>query len=144
MERLSRIFKALSDPLRLRIIRQLLANGKEAYGEELAKALAIPAYQLSRHLKVLKTTGLIHERREGRWVYYSVAKHNGSGHLLTALRRLMAESVESDGERQVSRGRAKGAAARAPRHETQAPSQPSLDAASDPVNWDPTVPKLLS
>ncbi len=92
MEQLNLIFKALSEPLRLRIVQVLLANGREAYGEELAKELDVPAYQLSRHLKVLKTTGLIHERKEGRWVYYSLAKHNGNNRLLGALRRLLVES----------------------------------------------------
>jgi len=87
MERLSLVFKALSDPLRLRIVRQLLRNGKEAYGEELARALGIPAYRLSRHLKVLKITGLVHERRSGRWVYYSLANRNGR--VLELLRRLI-------------------------------------------------------
>lgn len=91
MEQLSQLFKALSEPLRLRIIRWLLSTGKEAYGEELANALGVPAYQLSRHLKVLKATGLIHERKEGRWVYYSVAKHNGHGIILSALKRLLIE-----------------------------------------------------
>jgi ArsR family transcriptional regulator len=89
MGELSLIFKALSDPLRLAIIRLLLRNGHEAYGEELARALDIPAYRLSRHLKVLKATGLISDRRVGRWVYYSLAKRNGQ--LLTVLRRLIAD-----------------------------------------------------
>ena len=138
MERLSHVFKALSDPLRLRIINQLLANGKEAYGEELANALAIPAYQLSRHLKVLKTTGLIHERREGRWVYYSLTKNGGGGHLLTALRRLLAESAEpvdgNGGQGRASRSRAKGG------RETRATNQSSTESpvSSQPVNWDPS------
>jgi ArsR family transcriptional regulator len=90
MGELSAIFKALADPLRLRIVRLLLRNGKEAYGAQLARALGIPAYQLSRHLKVLKTTGLIHERKEGRWIYYSLAKRNGE--LLEALRRIIAQA----------------------------------------------------
>jgi len=89
MGKLSLIFKALSDPLRLRIVRLLLRNGKEAYGEELARALDIPAYRLSRHLKVLKATGLINERRVGRWVYYSLTKRNGQ--LLGTLRRIIAD-----------------------------------------------------
>jgi DNA-binding transcriptional ArsR family regulator len=96
MGNLSAIFKALSDPLRLRILRLLLTNGREAYGEELARALRIPAYRLSRHLKVLKVTGLVHERRVGRWVYYSLAKRNGQ--LLGMLRRLIAEAEVSISE----------------------------------------------
>ena len=93
MEQLSAVFKALSEPLRLRIIRQLLAS-KEAYGEELATALGIPAYQLSRHLKILKSSGLIHERKAGRWVHYSLANADGHGRLLAAIRRLLAEAQQ--------------------------------------------------
>ena len=96
MEHLSLVFKALSEPLRLAIVQWLFANGKEAYGEELAKALSIPAYRLSRHLKVLKASGLIHERRQGRWIYYSIAKANGNGRLLGTLRRLLAETAPAD------------------------------------------------
>jgi len=90
MSDLSLLFKALSEPLRLRIVRLLLDSGREAYGEELAKALHIPPYQLSRHLKVLRATGLIQERREGRWVYYSIAKRNGDR--LGVICRMIAEA----------------------------------------------------
>ena len=139
MERLSVIFKALSDPLRLRILRQLFSNGKEAYGEELANALGIPAYQVSRHLKVLKTTGLIRERKAGRWVYYSLAKENGHGQLLTALRRLLADSSAADGNslRAAPRSRTRDGSGAGKR------SRP--DAALDITNWDqgPAIPGML-
>ncbi len=92
MDHLVGVFKALSEPLRLRVIHLLLSNGKEAYGEELATALDVPAYQLSRHLKVLRTSGLIHERKAGRWVYYSLDKSNGNPRLLASLRQLLADS----------------------------------------------------
>ena len=99
MEQLSELFKALSEPLRLRIVHRLLANGKDAYyGEELAKALGVPAYRLSRHLKVLKSTGLVTERKEGRWVYYSLTTTNRP--LVETLRRLLAEAkAPSHGDR---------------------------------------------
>ncbi len=90
MGKLSTIFKALSEPLRLRILRLLLDHGKEIYGGELARALGIPAYQLSRHLKVLRTTGLINGRREGRWVYYSLTETDGD--LMRALRQLITQA----------------------------------------------------
>jgi len=35
--------------------------------------LEVPQYNISKHLKVLKHAGLIVERKEGRWVYYSIA-----------------------------------------------------------------------
>ncbi|MBI3320072.1 MAG: helix-turn-helix transcriptional regulator [Candidatus Omnitrophica bacterium] len=93
MGELSLFFKALSEPLRLRILERLLSNGKEAFGGELASALKVPPYRLSRHLKVLKSTGLISERREGRWVYYSVTKQNTQ--FLGVLRQMMTQAQSS-------------------------------------------------
>ncbi|MBI3324032.1 MAG: winged helix-turn-helix transcriptional regulator [Candidatus Omnitrophica bacterium] len=90
MHELSFVFKALSQPLRLKIVRLLMDRGREAYGDELAKSLRIPAYQLSRHLKVLKAVGLVHERRAGRWVYYSLGDNNG--HLASVMRDLIARA----------------------------------------------------
>ena len=95
MERLTSIFKALSEPLRLRIVQWLMIHSREAYGEELASALSVPPYQLSRHLKVLKATGLVHERRAGRWVFYSITKGTSHAALLTVLRRMLAERREA-------------------------------------------------
>jgi DNA-binding transcriptional ArsR family regulator len=94
MERLTSVFKALSEPLRLRIVQWLMIHGREAYGEELASALSVPPYQLSRHLKVLTATGLVQERRAGRWVYYSITKGTGHAALLSVLRRMLAERRE--------------------------------------------------
>jgi len=141
MGKLSLIFKALSDPLRLRIVRLLLRNGKEAYGEELARALDIPAYRLSRHLKVLKTTGLINARRVGRLVYYSLAKRNGQ--LLTVLRRLIAEGKTPQGFGEEKR---LPISLPIPRGSRKALSQRrSRKVQGEAFNWDqgPAIPGIL-
>ena len=88
---LSQLFKSLSDPTRLRIVQMLLKDGKEAFGGQLAGALGIPAYRLSRHLKVLKTVGLIRERRQGRLVYYSLAEQ--PERKISALRALFPDGA---------------------------------------------------
>ena len=138
MEKLSELFKALSEPLRLRIVRYLLRNGRDAYyGEELAKALGIPPYRLSRHLKVLKASGLVTERREGRWVYYRLAKPNGW--LLAAIRRLLAEATEpSASPRDGQPGRGDTPVRRRLTHRQKA-QRPVV------VDWDdgPAVPGML-
>jgi len=136
MGELSLIFKALADPLRLRIVRLLLRNGQEAYGAQLARALGIPAYQLSRHLKVLKTTGLIHERKEGRWVYYSLAKRNGE--LLEALRRIIAQA-----KAERSRTGRPSTLSTPRRRGVQRRQQVRIE--SETFNWDqgPAVPGIL-
>ncbi|MCS6815829.1 MAG: metalloregulator ArsR/SmtB family transcription factor [Blastocatellia bacterium] len=66
------IFKALSDETRLRILRLLLMAKSGLCVCELVDSLEVPQYNVSKHLKVLKQVGLLTERREGRWVYYSL------------------------------------------------------------------------
>jgi ArsR family transcriptional regulator len=68
--RLARICHALSDETRLRILG-LLRRGERCVCE-LTTALGIGQSRLSFHLKVLKDAGLVEDRREGRWVYYTL------------------------------------------------------------------------
>ncbi len=63
-------FHALSDGTRLEIVR-LLGDGERCVCE-LTDALDAAQSRLSFHLKVLKTAGLVTDRREGRWVYYTL------------------------------------------------------------------------
>src|SRR5918912_2869877 len=69
-ERAARLFHALSDPTRLSIIQRL------RFGErcvcDLTDALEAAQSRLSFHLKVLKQAGLVTDRREGRWMYYTL------------------------------------------------------------------------
>lgn len=66
------VFKALSDLTRLRIVHLLTRTGKELCVCEFVDALEEPQYNVSRHLKELRQAGLLKERREGRWAYYSL------------------------------------------------------------------------
>ena len=63
------LFHALSDPTRLSILQRL------RFGErcvcDLTDALDAAQSRLSFHLKVLKA-GLVTDRREGRWMYYTL------------------------------------------------------------------------
>jgi len=65
---LDRIFAALADPTRRKILRRL-ARGDARVGE-LARPHAISAPAVSKHLRVLEEAGLIRRRREGHayWV----------------------------------------------------------------------------
>lgn len=63
-------FHALSDPTRLEII-ELLRHGERCVCE-LVDALGAAQSRLSFHLRVLKEAGLVADRREGRWVYYTL------------------------------------------------------------------------
>ncbi len=64
------LFHALSDETRLALLEQL--KGGEHCVCELTDAMKAGQSRLSFHLKVLKEAGLIHDRREGRWMYYSL------------------------------------------------------------------------
>jgi len=68
--RASRLFHALSDETRLQILERLRAG--ERCVCELTDALDAAQSRLSFHLKVLKDAGLVSDRREGRWMYYTM------------------------------------------------------------------------
>jgi ArsR family transcriptional regulator, arsenate/arsenite/antimonite-responsive transcriptional repressor len=62
--------KALADEKRLRIV-ELLAGGERCVCH-LQEDLDIAQPLLSFHLKKLKEAGLVMDRREGRWIHYSL------------------------------------------------------------------------
>jgi ArsR family transcriptional regulator len=68
--RSARLFHALSDETRLSILERLRLG--ERCVCELTDALDAAQSRLSFHLKVLKDAGLIADRREGRWMYYTL------------------------------------------------------------------------
>jgi ArsR family transcriptional regulator len=70
LSRTARLCRALSDENRLRIVEMLM--GGERCVCELTAALDLGQSLLSHHLKTLKDAGLVTDRREGRWVYYTL------------------------------------------------------------------------
>lgn len=91
-----RLFSALSDPLRLRLLMLLAAQ--ELCVCELAKLMAIPQPTLSNHLRVLREAWLVIPEVRGRWRLYRL------GDIPGPLRKLLAnllgdETVKSDMER---------------------------------------------
>jgi ArsR family transcriptional regulator len=70
LDALTRRFKALSDPHRLRILDRL--RGGERCVCELTDVLDAGQSLLSFHLKTLKDAGLVSDRREGRWAHYTL------------------------------------------------------------------------
>ena len=71
---LSRLFRALSDETRLRIVA-LLAHG-ELCVCHIEKALTIPQPSVSRALGILKSAGVVDSRRDGSWVHYRLVDHD--------------------------------------------------------------------
>lgn len=70
--RAARLFHALSDEIRLEVI-DLLRDGERCVCE-LTTALDIAQPRLSWHLRALKEAGILTDRKEGRWVYYALAR----------------------------------------------------------------------
>ncbi len=68
---LAQLFHALSDETRLGILEAL--RGGERCVCELTDTLDAAQSRLSFHLKTLKDAGMVTDRRDGRWVYYTLA-----------------------------------------------------------------------
>jgi ArsR family transcriptional regulator len=66
----ARRFHALADETRLKIIERL--RGGEECVCKLTDILDTGQSRLSFHLKTLKDAGLVRDRRQGRWIYYSL------------------------------------------------------------------------
>ena len=69
-QRLVAVFHALSDETRVAIVKRLA--GGERCVCDLQDLLDAAQSRLSYHLKTLKEAGLIADRRDGRWVHYSL------------------------------------------------------------------------
>jgi ArsR family transcriptional regulator len=70
LSRAAELFHALSDRTRLSILQRLRLG--ERCVCDLTDALDAAQSRLSFHLKVLKEAGLVTDRREGRWMYYTL------------------------------------------------------------------------
>jgi len=70
---LARAFKALGDPVRLRLVSLIASHdGGEACVCDLTSGFDLSGPTISHHLKVLREAGLITGERRGTWVYYRV------------------------------------------------------------------------
>ena len=104
VENFTGAFLALSEPTRLRIVALLSRARKELCVCEFVDALEEPQYHISRSLKILQRAVLITERREGKWVYYSLPTGtNGfQASLLKAVDELPG-SVTAKDDRELAR-----------------------------------------
>lgn len=78
----ARMFHALSDERRLRILTEL-RSGEQCVCD-LQAELGMAQSLLSFHLKALREAGLVRVRRSGRWAHYSIDPE-GMAHVATAL-----------------------------------------------------------
>lgn len=101
VKKCSDIFRALSDMTRLRIMRLLIQAGKELCVCEIMDSLLESQYNVSRHLRELKITGLVKEKKVGRWVFYSLSKTTDTfqKHVLHAAQSIPEDAFLLDIER---------------------------------------------
>jgi len=115
LQQLERVFRALGDPTRLRIIG-LLAGG-EVCVCQIHESLRIPQPKTSRHLAYLRRAGLVDARKEGLWVHYRLAEPadptvrtvlNAAVHTLTHVQtartdrsRLKRQGIQVSGEQRA-------------------------------------------
>ncbi|MEU5364035.1 metalloregulator ArsR/SmtB family transcription factor [Streptomyces sp. NPDC005925] len=72
-EKMAAMFKALSDPVRLRLFSKVAScEGGEACVCDISD-VGVSQPTVSHHLKKLREAGLLTARRRGTWVYYRVA-----------------------------------------------------------------------
>ncbi len=68
MKQLVKVFKALSDPNRIRIIKML--EVRPLCVCEITNALHLATSTVSKHLSLLKEAELINDKKDGKWIYY--------------------------------------------------------------------------
>lgn len=99
MNDLVAVFKALSDETRLRALK-LLEDG-ELCVCDIVSALDMVQPKVSFHLKILKDAGLIRDRRQGRWIHYSIHDSDIFKRFLihSVLEKISSEAVREDHRR---------------------------------------------
>lgn len=92
-------FKALSDPVRLRLLSSVASHaGGEACVCDISAGVEVSQPTVSHHLKVLRDAGLLTSQRRASWVYYAVVPE-----ALDALSELLRAVVASAAAEAVSR-----------------------------------------
>lgn len=90
-----RVFAALSDVNRYRIVELLCADGAELSCGTIAHILGLSPSLLSHHLGVLVDAGIIERRRDGFWTLNRL-KRDELARRLAGLHRLMTPAVSAD------------------------------------------------
>lgn len=96
MNDMVKTFKALSDETRIRIIK-LLEHG-ELCVCDIGAALGMVQPKVSFHLGVLKNSGLLKDRKQGKWVHYSLDESEMFKRflLLSVAEKVSDEEIEAD------------------------------------------------
>jgi ArsR family transcriptional regulator, arsenate/arsenite/antimonite-responsive transcriptional repressor len=94
MREFLKVLDALRNPLRLRLLR--LLRGRELCVCELVDSVRIPQYAVSRHLRSLRTLGLVAARRDGRWMHYRLGDEATDGETAAELLAVLCRHLEDE------------------------------------------------
>lgn len=100
------VMKAVADPTRVRILK-MLEPGELCVCQIIA-VLALSPSTVSKHLSLLKAAGLVNDRKEKKWVHYSLDRENPDPHVAGILREL-ASWLQHDRTIVADRARLAGA-----------------------------------
>ena len=102
MRHLAQTIKALSDPIRLRIVLLLQAEGELCVCDLMA-VLQLPQSTVSRHLAYLKRSCWVDTRREGVWMHYALSRESCDicKELLLILKRHAAGLPDAESDRRT-------------------------------------------
>lgn len=106
----TKVFKAVSDPSRARILK--LLEEQELCVCQIMAVIELKQPTISKHLSILRKAGLVEARRSGTWIYYSLSRKRRSDfdqaqlgllrnwlnddRLIKADRRRLAEALKID------------------------------------------------
>lgn len=102
MREATKVFKALADETRLRILNLLLE--RECCVCEVMQALDISQTRASRNLGILHDAGLLSVRKDGQWSVYSISRE-GAKDYLNDLVRVVTSALEGSDVAEADRER---------------------------------------
>jgi DNA-binding transcriptional ArsR family regulator len=88
LRRYEAVMKAVADPTRVRILKMLEAG--ELCVCQIIAVLALSPSTVSKHLFLLKSAGLVNDRKEKKWVHYSLDRRSENPYVSGILRELSA------------------------------------------------------
>jgi ArsR family transcriptional regulator len=94
MRELTKLFKALSDGTRIRILKVLME--RECCVCEVMQALNISQSRASRNLGILADAGFVKSRRDGLWVIYSIDEQTVNSHAASLTEMLRSSLVNNE------------------------------------------------
>lgn len=100
----ARLFAALSDPTRLRLL--LALRDGELCACQLIALVGLAPSTVSKHLTLLRDAGLVAARKDGRWVHYRLEEHPGFP-IVENRAPALFQALEKSPERRADRRRLK-------------------------------------